>query len=459
MTLIESDLNIPSRVTDGLQKAGAKMSRVKFTAGRIEAFRCEAGKSQSFLWDAGAPGLGLRAVPGGAKSYIFQGKLNGQTIRVTIGDPRAWDISSAQAEARRLKVLIDSGRDPRAVEADRIAAEAAAKSSAIGEAMRQTVTLGHVWPVYMADRTPNWQEHHIDAHRKLMQLGGQPRKRSPKLTVAGPLAALADIRLVDLTSERIEAWAKQEVAFRPSSARLALRLLKACLNWCAENAAYSSIVTTNAAKSNRARETLGKPKKRTGVLHRQQLASWFAAVRRIGNPVISAYLQCLLLLGPRREELAELRWTDVDFQWGSLKLSDKIEGFRMIPLPPYVAHLMNALPRRNEWVFSSPEAESGHLVEPRIAHNSALAVAGLPPLTLHDLRRSFATLCEWIEVPAGISAQIQGHAPQGVREQNYIHRPLDLLQMWHFKIETWMLEQADISFTPAPARLHAVGAA
>jgi integrase len=70
-------------------------------------------------------------------------------------------------------------------------------------------------------------------------------------------------------------------------------------------------------------------------------------------------------------------------------------------------------------------------------------------MTLHGLRRSFATLCEWIETPAGIAAQIQGHKPQGVREQNYIRRPLDLLRMWHVKIEAWILEQAGIEFVPA----------
>ncbi len=65
-------------------------------------------------------------------------------------------------------------------------------------------------------------------------------------------------------------------------------------------------------------------------------------------------------------------------------------------------------------------------------------------MTLHGLRRSFATLTEWVEMPSGIAAQIQGHAPQGVREQNYIRRPLDLLRMWHTKIEGWILEQAGI---------------
>jgi len=37
-------------------------------------------------------------------------------------------------------------------------------------------------------------------------------------------------------------------------------------------------------------------------------------VQKIGNPVISAYLQGLLLTGAKRNELATLRWADVDFQ-------------------------------------------------------------------------------------------------------------------------------------------------
>jgi integrase len=72
------------------------------------------------------------------------------------------------------------------------------------------------------------------------------------------------------------------------------------------------------------------------------------AVKQIGNPVISAYLQTLLLVGSRREELAALRWADVDFQWSSITIHDKVEDFRVIPLAPYVAHLLSALPRRSE---------------------------------------------------------------------------------------------------------------
>jgi intergrase/recombinase len=58
------------------------------------------------------------------------------------------------------------------------------------------------------------------------------------------------------------------------------------------------------------------------------------------------------------------------------------------------------------------------------------------------LRRSFGTLSEWVEVPVGVVAQIQGHAPSALAEKHYRRRPLDLLRVWHTKIEAWILEQA-----------------
>ena len=190
-------------------------------------------------------------------------------------------------------------------------------------------------------------------------------------------------------------------------------------------------------------------------MQREQLPAWFAAVKQINNPVISAYLQTLLLTGRRREQIAELKWADIDFQWNKITMKDKTERNPSIPLTPYVAILLQSLPRRNQYVFSSPTAKAGYLADPSDAHRKACAEAGVE-LSLHGLRRSFATLCEWIETPAGIAAQIQGHAPQGVREQNYIRRPLDLLRMWHVKIEAWILEQAGITFEPTEAKLHLV---
>jgi integrase len=151
-----------------------------------------------------------------------------------------------------------------------------------------------------------------------------------------------------------------------------------------------------------------------------------------------------LLTGARRNELAALKWDDVDLQWKMATLKDKIEGQRQIPITPYVASLLHQLPRINAYVFSSVSAKSGRIVEPRKAHNGALERAGLPPLSIHGLRRSFGTLAEWVECPAGISAQIMGHKPTAIAERHYRRRPIDLLRMWHTKIEFFILEQAGI---------------
>lgn len=427
------------------------MTRQNFTSLLVKSFQCFSGKKQCIFYDAKAPGLGLRVTDTNKKSYIFETKLHGKTLRITIGDAKAWSLSEAQTEATRLTVMTDQGLDPRQVLAER-----QAKASATTQRTKlECLTLGEVWIEYVETRKPHWSERHYKDHLSMIHTGGQPRTRNANLTVPGLLASLLNTRLTDLTTECINQWATNESDKRPTQARLALRLLRAFLNWCTEHQIYKDIVTTNAAKNKSIRETLGKPKVKNDVLQKEQLPAWFKAVKQIQNPVISAYLQSLLLTGARREEMAHLRWEDIDFQWNSLTIHDKVDDFRIIPLTPYVAHLLDNLPRRNEWVFSSPTAASGRLTEPRLAHNQACVIAGLV-LTLHGLRRSFASLCEWTETPAGIAAQIQGHKPQGVREQNYIRRPLDLLRMWHVKIEGWILEHAGIEFVSTQTGLKVV---
>jgi len=76
---------------------------VELTAGAIERLTCPADKQQAFLRDSKAPGLRVRATPPsaknpqGVKAFVFEAKLNRQTIRRTIGDVRAWTIDAARA--------------------------------------------------------------------------------------------------------------------------------------------------------------------------------------------------------------------------------------------------------------------------------------------------------------------------------------------------------------------------
>lgn len=115
------------------------------------------GKSQAFLRDREGNGLRVRVTANGAKSFVFEQKLDRQTIRKTIGDMSAWSIADAQKEARRLAGLLDREQDPRELERQRKADEAARKAAAEAQAAQdkaRAVTVGDVWPVYLQHGKP-----------------------------------------------------------------------------------------------------------------------------------------------------------------------------------------------------------------------------------------------------------------------------------------------------------------
>ena len=441
------------------------MAKIAFTAGRVSGFKCPPDKKQAFMWDVTAPGLGLRATPAGKPAYVFQSVYQGKDIRLTIGSPAAWSIPDAQAKARELQRLIDEGKDPRDLKREAIAAVEAKRQQEQEQEQADkvaAVTVGEAWAAYVAERTPHWGDLHRKDHERLTRAGGETAKRGTRgrgVTIAGPLHPLLGLALRDLTAPVIEAWAAREAQTRPTAARLAWRLLKAFLGWCAEQPEYAPVLpSVNPAKTKKAREALGKPKAKDDSLLKEQLPAWFAAVRSIGNPTLAAYLQTLLLTGARPGEVLAMRWDDLNTQWRGLTIRDKVEGERVIPLTPYVHHLLAALPRRNEFVFASSRNENTPLTEPNHAHDKACKVAAIDGLTLHGLRRSFGTLSEWLEVPAGVVAQIQGHKPSATAEKHYRVRPLDLLRVHHERIEAWILGQAGIVFDAqaAPGALRVV---
>lgn len=435
------------------------MARIKLTAGKIQDFTCPADKAQAFLWDSDVTGLALRCTPTGAKAYIFQSRFNDKAIRITIGDIKVWAIGEARARARELQATIDQGRDPRVIKKEKTEADAAKREKAKQE---ETPAL-EAWGEYIKVRAPKWSERHKADHETMSREGGEVITRGRRQGMAekkeqGILRPLLELPLNQITRDRVAAWLEVEAPKRPTRTRLAVSLLATFINWCSDRPEYRQQVNTDACI--RMKKELPKPSAKDDVLQREQLALWFEHVRRISNPVQSAYLQTALLIGARREEVATMRWEDIDFKWLSITIHDKVEGERTIPLTPYVKSLLLNLKRLNDsptvvningekqepspWVFSSPTAKNGYITEPRIAHNRAIQAAGLPHLTIHGLRRSFGTLAEWVECPAGIAAQIQGHKPSATAEKHYIRRPLDLLRMWHTKIEGWMLEQAGI---------------
>jgi integrase len=458
------------------------------THGLLERATCPSDKAFVLIKDADKKGLRLRVTKAGGKHWQFEARVNGKLFSRALGEWPAVSISDAKEEAHRLRGLTEKRIDPREIE--RTAQEEAEtlrrQEEAAQEAKRlrekaESVTVGEVWSQYLAERKPMWGELHYKDHERLARAGGVKAKRGTAgrgVTIDMPLYPLMALRLADLTAPKVEAWAAAEAKTRPTSARLAWRLLKVFLNWCAEQPEFASILpASNAAATRKSREALGRSKPKTDALLREQLPAWFSAVRGLPNQTIAAYLQIMLLTGARPTEVLELRWEDVNTQWRGITIRDKVEGDRLIPLTPYASHLMAGLPRRNEWVFASTRtvsmdsknvqrrqrrandngaplsvasiiqtSASGHITEPREQHARACQVANVEHLTLHGLRRSFKSLSEWVEVPVGVVAQIMGHKPSATAEKHYTVRPLDLLRLHHERIEAWILEQAGVTF-------------
>ncbi|MDH6301746.1 integrase [Polynucleobacter sphagniphilus] len=444
-------------------------NKIKFTAGRVDCFACEAGKPFSIFWDTDVKGFGVKANQGGSRVYIFQDKLARDVVRITIGSTNTQSLSEARIEANRLKLLFDKGVDPRELAKEQQERLLARKAELKGKEL----LVGEVWGEYLdyqkdkmtrphIERGKKWGARHLKDHENLSQAGGGKKKRGSGETKQGVLYPLMSERMADITAELLSSWQKREAEVRANNARQGFEMFRAFWRWCSTRPEYAKVIDLGAVENKELRDEVPSRKsKKFDVLQRGHLKAWFKAATSLNSHVARVYLQALLLTGARREEMANLRWADVDFQWSALWVKDKVDAEgRKIPLTPYLRCLIDQLPRRNEWVFSSPTAKDGRYKDPSVAHQRVLKLAEIPPVTIHGLKRSFLSLVEWTEMPKGICSQIVGHSESATAEKHYVTRPLDLLAIWHAKYEAWILEQAEIEFKPSEGRqtLKVVGA-
>jgi integrase len=414
-----------------------------FTIGKINKMVCPPDKQQVIYWDSSNSGyFGIRVTKNQAKSFILQARLSGQTIRTTLGSVNQITIKDALEIAQTKLLEIKKGIDPRV-------SNEKAKQRIKTDRVRGISGLD-AWDKYLEwgkSKNEPWGARHFKDHMEMVRIGGDKITRGLKkgksdIRQDGVLRSLLNQPLKNITREKVEKWLNNEIKVRPTRARLEYAMLKAFFNWLGNHSEYQLVIQQGACDG--LQKELPKAKAKNDALEKEQLKVWFEQVNQISNKTIKAYLQILLLTGARRNELATLEWKDVDLTWNKITIRDKVEGTRQISLTPYIAKLLNELPRINQYVFASSKSKLGYLTEPTKAHNQAIQNAGLPHLSIHGVRRSFGTLAEWVECPEGITHQIMGHKPSGIAEKHYRRRPIDLLRMWHTKIEKFILDEAGI---------------
>ncbi|MQW91116.1 tyrosine-type recombinase/integrase [Acinetobacter wanghuae] len=414
----------------------------KFTTARLTQCSCPVGKSYFIYWDELVKGLGLKTYPTSKKMFIYQSRLGGKVLKISIGVFPNYSIDQARQMAKEYDVMILQGIDPR-LEKKRLIEK---NEEEIKNYKRQKLLFRDVWDDYLNANKERWRDRTYQDHVRLASGNNEIFKGKHRtLSKPQPIYALLDIPLNELSSNVLSTWLNQENLERPTSAALSFRLVRACLNWADEQSMYTGLLPDRSIHSKKVKQAVTPTKAKKDCLQKEQLASFFKAVIELPNPYISAYLLVTLITGARRNEIATLKWQDVDLKWNTLHISDKIDDDgRIIPLTPFVKQLILNLERHNEYVFYSEKSSIGYIVEPTKSLKIAASNAEIDDITIHGLRRSFKTLSEWVSLPSGIVAQIAGHKPSGTEEKHYTVRPIDLLRKWHIEYEEWILKQAHI---------------
>jgi integrase len=135
----------------------------------------------------------------------------------------------------------------------------------------------------------------------------------------------------------------------------------------------------------------GKKERFLSAAELARLGEAIAAAEAAGSsPVALAIIRVLALTGARLGEVRKLRWDEVDFERGCLRLPDSKTGFKTIPLGAAASAVIAAQGRHSEHVFPSA-VRVGPVADIARVWRRVRAAAGLDNVRLHDLRHSFAS--------------------------------------------------------------------
>jgi len=240
---------------------------------------------------------------------------------------------------------------------------------------------------------------------------------------------------------------------REASADGVMRVLRAVLNYTFADDEETGIIRVNPVRTLSRKKAWFKVDRRRTLIKNSDLPAWYKAVNGLDNTIMKDYLLFLLFTGLRRQEAAKLTWKQVDFEEGCFTITDtKNKQPHTLPLSDYLhkllkdrqdglkpeleaaeAALANAEKRsatltkkqmqtiRNrvalaesrlasQYVFPG-EGATGYIVEPKRAIDAVTAVTGIT-FSCHDLRRTFATLAESLDLSSYTVKALLNHKQQ-----------------------------------------------
>ena len=129
------------------------------------------------------------------------------------------------------------------------------------------------------------------------------------------------------------------------------------------------------------------------------------------SPKAIAIMRLWALTGCRRDEIAGLRWTEIDFDHGCLRLADPKTGRSNRPLAAAAIALLHSVSREPGAIFVFPSEDGATFYQgTKRFWPKVVARAGLPGVTPHTLRHTIGSAAVSSGETLAMTGALLGHA-------------------------------------------------
>lgn len=144
-------------------------------------------------------------------------------------------------------------------------------------------------------------------------------------------------------------------------------------------------------------------------LSKEEEVKLFHSIRKL-NPHIEDIVICALQTGMRRGEIFNLKWSNIDFEYGFIELLETKSGrSRKIPISDKMLEVLGRQQNETDYVFVNKETKKPY-TDIKHSFTNVLKQAGITNFRFHDLRHTVATRLVEKGIDLVVVKEILGHA-------------------------------------------------
>jgi integrase len=376
-----------------------------------------------YHWCKDTPGFGLRVSATGDRAYIFERRVDGKTVRRTLGKAAGAKAISADA-ARKLKITV-SGELQTGVDRLEIKREVRKVEKLEG------ITLASALTEYtngkrrgkdglaLKDRTKH-------DYMGMVATGGTAKDGKP--FADGALHTLADKSLSKITADDMRrAYAAAESKSK-RQAVYAMQVLRAVLNWHGVAVPDSPLSKATAGKN---RIILASTEGNPTPIPPEQLGAWWAAATARTGHAAADGCRLVLLTGCRPGEIfgndfePGLYVRDVDLIGARLTLIDtKNRKDHTVMLSTQALAIL-----KPHCIGKKDGAKVFDVIDPGKTLDSINSVAGVTGITPHKLRHTFTSVAEDLVSAYALKKMVNHTEASDVTGSNYVGKSENQLRV------------------------------